>query len=242
VTKRFAGKTALVTGGASGIGQATVAALLAEGARVVSADVREGPDRAGDALIHAICDVTDPDACTAAAKAAVTVFGGLDILINSAGVGALAASETVTHEDWRRTLAINLDGTFNMSQAAIRVMLEAGRGAIVNVASVHGLVGFPGHAAYTASKGGVVNLTRALGVEYASRGIRVNAVCPGFVMTPMIAAGVTDELMPQIVALHPLGRIGRADEIATTILFLASDDASFVIGATLTVDGGYTAQ
>ena len=115
-------------------------------------------------------------------------------------------------------------------------------GSIVNVASIHGHVGFGGHAAYTASKAGVINLTRSLAIEYASRGIRVNAVCPGFVKTPMIDAGVSDELMPQVVALHPIGRIGLPEEIASAIMFLASNEASFMIGASMVVDGGYLAQ
>lgn len=239
---RFAGKVALVTGGASGIGAAVVDSLLAGRARVVVADLAARPDDASGHRADLPTDVSDPAACAAAVAGAVDRFGRLDILVNSAGVGALEPSDTLSPESWRRTQAINLDGTFFMCQAAIRHMLPAGGGAIVNVASIHGHVGFGAHAAYTASKGGVVNLTRTLGIEYAARNIRVNAVCPGFVLTPMIEAGVTDDLMPQIVALHPIGRIARAEEIAAPILFLASDEASFMAGASLMVDGGYTAQ
>lgn len=241
---RFAEKVVMVTGGASGIGAATVAAFRKEGARVICADIRapENPEPdAGVAFVQV--DVADLAAANQAIAFAVDRFGRLDVLVNSAGVGELEASETVSPASWRRTLSINLDGAFYMSQAAICHMLEAGdEGVIVNVASVHGLVGFAGHAAYTASKGGVVNLTRSLGIEFAARGIRINAVCPGFVRTPMIDAGVSEDLMPHIVSLHPLGRIARPDEVAAAILFLASSDASFVVGASLAVDGGYTAQ
>lgn len=237
---RFAGKSVLVTGGASGIGAACVAAFLREGAQVMIADRNAPPD--GGAAEFVEIDVTLPQDCERAVAESVARFGRLDVLVSSAGIGTLEPSETVAPEAWRRTLAVNLDGSFFMAQAALRHMLTPGRGAIVNVASIHGHVGFGGHAAYTASKGGIVNLTRSLGIEYASRGIRVNAVCPGFVKTPMIDAGVSDALMPQIVALHPIGRIAHADEIAAPVLFLASDDASFVVGTSLMVDGGYTAQ
>jgi NAD(P)-dependent dehydrogenase (short-subunit alcohol dehydrogenase family) len=243
MSQRFAGKAVLVTGGASGIGAACVAAFLAEGAKVASIDLRLPEAAADDGVTRLAGDVSEAAQAATMVEDAVTALGGLDILVNSAGIGALEPTETATVHSWRKTLAVNLDGTFYMAQAAIRHLLDAGRGgAIVNIASIHGQVGFPGHAAYTASKGAVVNLTRSLGVEFASRGIRVNAVCPGFVLTPMIEAGVTDELMPQIVALHPIGRIARAEEIAGPVLFLASDDASFMAGTCVSVDGGYTAQ
>ncbi len=242
MTGRFSGRSVLVTGGGSGIGAACVAAFRAEGARVASADLRAPLSNAGDGTIHLSGDVSDAAVAAALVDEAASRLGGLDILVNSAGIGALEPSENVSADAWRRTLAVNLDGTFYMAQAAIRYMLTAGSGAIVNIASIHGHVGFAGHAAYTASKGGVVNLTRSLGIEYAARGIRVNAVCPGFVMTPMIEAGISDELLPQIVALHPIGRIARPEEIAAPVLFLASDEASFVTGASIPVDGGYTAQ
>jgi NAD(P)-dependent dehydrogenase (short-subunit alcohol dehydrogenase family) len=241
MTDRFSGKIALVTGGASGIGEACVDGLLREGARVVVAD-RNGGSLSGTNVAFVHTDVTDPSACTNAIDDTVRLFGRLDVLINSAGVGELHASEDVSAESWRRTLSVNLDGSFFMAQAAIRRMLQHGGGSIVNVASIHSHVGFAQHAAYCASKGGILNLTRALGLEYAARGIRVNAVCPGFVKTPMIDAGVSDQLMPDIVALHPIGRIAQPEEIARPVLFLASDEASFITGTSVIVDGGYTAQ
>jgi NAD(P)-dependent dehydrogenase (short-subunit alcohol dehydrogenase family) len=242
MTDRFLGKVALVTGGASGIGAACVAGLLREGAKVVIADRNAPASLARNNIAFVQTDVTSPAACNNAVAETVSRFGRLDVLVNSAGVGELQPSEEVSAESWRRTLSINLDGGFYMAQAAVRHMVEHGGGSIVNVGSIHSHVGFAQHAAYCASKGGILNLTRALGLEYAARGIRVNAVCPGFVKTPMIDAGVTDELMPAIVALHPMGRIALPDEIARPVLFLASDEASFVTGTSLIVDGGYTAQ
>lgn len=245
MTHRFANKVALVTGGASGIGAATVERLSREGALVMVADISKpcGPLPCDGKRVHFVQgDVSSPAGAEALVKATVEAFGRLDILVNSAGIGALVPTESETAEHWRATMGVNCDGVFYMAQAAIRQMLaqESG-GTVVNVASVHGLVGFANHAAYTASKGAVVNMTKSLAVEYASRGIRVNAVCPGFVMTPMIEAGVSDELMPQVVALHPIGRIGNANEIADPIAFVASDEASFMTGSSLVVDGGYTA-
>ncbi|KKW90136.1 SDR family NAD(P)-dependent oxidoreductase [Sphingobium chungbukense] len=239
---RFSGKTVLVTGGSSGIGAACCAAFLAEGARVASVDLRL-PAGGVDGILQLAGDVSTADAAATIVADAVAGLGRIDILVNSAGIGSLEPTESVSEAHWRRTQAVNLDGSFYMAQATIRHMLKEGSGgAIINIASIHGHVGFPGHAAYAASKGAVVNLTRALGIEYAARGIRVNAVCPGFVMTPMIEAGVTDELMPQVIALHPIGRIANPNEIAAPVLFLASDDASFIAGTSLMVDGGYTAQ
>lgn len=242
MSEEFSDKVVLVTGGASGIGAACIEAFLSEGANVVSVDVKQNSNRDVNKLIHLTGDVSDPVAASRLVDETVERLGGLDILVNSAGVGDLHPSDTLSPESWRRTLSINLDGSFYMAQAAIRHMLKTGSGAVVNIASIHGQVGFGEHAAYTASKGAVINLTRSLGLEYGSRGIRVNAVCPGFVKTPMIDAGVPDEMMPQVVALHPIGRIGRPDEIAAPVLFLASDQASFVTGTSLAVDGGYTAQ
>lgn len=245
----FTGKTAIVTGGASGIGEGTASMLAKRGAAVLILDrdaerapmVAKRIAAAGGQLDHMVGDVTDPDTCEAAVRRACDNFGRLDILVNNAGGGTLGPTHELSLESWNWMLGINLTGTFLMSRAALNVMLAQGGGVIVNMGSVHGHVGFPDHAGYTAAKAGIVNLTRSLAVEYGTRNIRVNAVCPGVIMTPLIAATVDDAAMSKFVALHPMGRIGTVDEVARAICFLASDEASFITGSSLMVDGGYTA-
>ncbi|UZW56442.1 SDR family oxidoreductase [Sphingobium sp. JS3065] len=240
--RRFADKTVLITGGSSGIGAACVAAFLSEGAKVASADLRLPEIDQDERVLRLAVDVSDAAQATRMVADAVDVLGGIDILVNSAGIGAVEPSESLSPKEWRRTLAVNLDGCFYVSQAAIRHMLEGGKGgAIVNIGSILGHVGYPEHASYTAAKGAVVNLTRSLGIEFASRGIRVNCVSPGFVRTPMVELQATDDIMSQLVAAHPIGRIAEPEEIAKPVLFLASDEASFIVGAHIMVDGGYTA-
>ena len=245
----FQGKTSIVTGGASGIGEATARMLAERGSAVLILD-RDG-DRAplvarqiasaGGRVDHMVGDVTDPDACETAVRRACDTFGRLDILVNNAGGGRLSPTHELSLDEWNWMIGINLTGTFLMSRAALHVMLAQGGGVMVNVASVHGHVGFKNHAGYTAAKAGIVNLTRSLGVEYGTRNIRVNAVCPGVIMTPLIAATVDHTAMASFVALHPMGRIGTVDEVARAICFLASDEATFITGSSLMVDGGYTA-
>ena len=247
----FDGKVVLITGAAAGIGAATAKLFAARGAKVVVFDIDENGGRAAVQEIAAdggsadlyTGDVTDPAVCSAAVRRAVERFGRLDVLVNNAGGGRLVPTHQLEDAQWRQMQALNIDAVFYMSRAALRVMLDQGGGAIVNIASVHGLVGFPEHAGYTAAKGAVVNLTHALGVEYARHNIRVNAVCPGVILTPLIERTVTTpEAMKFLTDLHPIGRMGRPDEVARAVCFLASDEASFIVGATLTVDGGYTAQ
>lgn len=247
--KMFEGKVALVTGGASGIGEGSARLLAERGADILIFDrdaarspmVAESIIAAGGRALYMVGDVSDPDACSAAVSRACDELGRLDILINNAGGGTLQPTHETTLEAWRWMIDINLTGTFLMSRAALKVMLAQGGGVIVNVASVHGHVGFPNHAGYTAAKAGIVNLTRTLAVEYGTRNIRVNAVCPGVIMTPLIAATVDEAGMAKFVAMHPMGRIGAIPEVARAICFLASDEASFVTGSSLMVDGGYTA-
>jgi NAD(P)-dependent dehydrogenase (short-subunit alcohol dehydrogenase family) len=245
----FKGKTAIVTGGASGIGEGAARMLAARGAAVLIFD--RDADRApmiasqigasGARVDHMVGDVSDPDASEAAVRRACERFGRLDILVNNAGGGTLQPTHETSLEKWKWMLDINLTGTFLMSRAALKVMLAQGGGVIVNVASVHGHVGFANHAGYTAAKAGIVNLTRSLAIEYGTRNIRVNAVCPGVIMTPLIAATVDAEAMEKFVAMHPIGRIGTVEEVARAICFLASDEATFITGSSLMVDGGYTA-
>jgi NAD(P)-dependent dehydrogenase (short-subunit alcohol dehydrogenase family) len=242
MSRRFEGKAVLVTGGSSGIGAACVAAFLAEGAMVASADLRLPAEGKHDGVLRLAGDVSDPAQAARLVAASVEALGGVDILVNSAGIGAVEPTEGLSSEAWRRTLAVNLDGSFYMAQAAIRHMLARGTGgAIVNIGSILGHVGYVEHASYTAAKGAVVNLTRSLGIEFAARGIRVNSVSPGFVRTPLVELQATDEVMAQLVAAHPIGRIAEPEEIAKPVLFLASDEASFIVGADVLVDGGYTA-
>jgi NAD(P)-dependent dehydrogenase (short-subunit alcohol dehydrogenase family) len=243
-------KVAIVTGGASGIGEATVRLFATEGASVVIAD----RSAAGGALareltgkgfsVHACeVDVAREDEVLGMIDGAVARFGRLDIMVANAGIAHPGSPvEDVRMEQWQQMLDINLTGVFLSNKLAIaQLKKQRSGGVIVNMASIMGHVGMAGAASYNAAKGGVVNLTRSLGVAYAKDGIRVNAVCPGFVETPLIAQA-TDEMRERLVAAHPIGRLGRVDEIAKAVLFLASDDASFVVGTSLLVDGGYCAQ
>jgi NAD(P)-dependent dehydrogenase (short-subunit alcohol dehydrogenase family) len=250
------GKVAVVTGGAMGIGAATARQLSAAGAAVVIGDV------AGEAaaqLAEAICagggqaravpaDVRQPDEVERLMATAHDAYGGLDILVNNAGI-ALARSTTETSlEEWERVIGINLTGAWLCARAAIPRLIERGGGAIVNVASNAGLVGFPNLAAYCASKGGLVQLTKAMALDCAAHNIRVNAVCPGHTRTPMGDGFIAAQRDPQafvrefINVQHPLGRMAEADEVARVIVFLAGDAASFLTGSIVAADGGYTAR
>lgn len=246
---RMKGKNVIVTGGASGIGLASVERCLEEGASVVIADLEggEGADRAaaldgryaGRCLFKA-CDVTDTAQVDRLFAETVDELGGVDAVFNNAGIGGIAPSDEVSDDDFLRVIDINLNGVFRVARAALRVMYRQGSGSIVNCASILGMMGQSQTAAYTAAKGGVVNMTRTLGIEAAPKGVRVNAIGPGYIDTPLLAA-LDDELMQQLISLHPMARLGRPEEVANAFLFLASDEASFITGTTLMVDGGFTA-
>jgi len=251
---RLVGKVALVTGGSSGIGRAVCVALSAEGASVVVAGRDEQRARAvtqailegGGRALTVRCDVRSENDCERAVERTIEEFGRLDVLFNNAGIIYRAKTTTETSpEEWDETFAVNARGTYLMSRFALPYLAET-RGVIVNNASYLGLVGGRGVAAYAASKGAVVLLTKAMALDHANEGVRVNCVCPGSVETPMLvgemaALGGGDEVRPAFEAKHPLGRIATPDEIARAVVFLASDEASFVTGAALPIDGGITA-
>ena len=245
---QFENKVAIVTGGASGIGEATVRAFIAEGAKVVIADFSEkGASLAaelaggGDRAIFIRTDVTDTQSVQDMIDETVRRFGRLDILFANAGIAADAPITEMDEKAWQRTIDVNLTGVFLCDKYAITQMLKQGGGVIVNCGSILSHVGKRSVTAYTAAKGGVKLLTQSLAVEYGNRNIRVNAVCPGYIDTPLLDH-VPPEGKQALAALHPIGRLGRPEEIANAVLFLASDKASFVTGSCLMVDGGYTAQ
>jgi NAD(P)-dependent dehydrogenase (short-subunit alcohol dehydrogenase family) len=248
--RRLDGRIALVSGAASGIGKASALRLAAEGARVVCADVNEAGAQATAAEIEtkdgkAIavrCDVTDPDQVAAAVKAAVSTYGKLDVLACIAGIGGFRRTIESSIDDWHKIIGVNLTGTFLLCRAALPHIVES-RGSIITCGSVAGLKSHPYAAAYCASKGGVVMLTKALAVEYARKGVRVNCLCPGGVETPLISQFSLPEGGSQMALMRitPLDRMGKPEEIAAAVAFLASDDASYMNGATLVVDGGLSA-
>lgn len=246
---RFSNKVAIVTGGASGIGEETTRLFAAEGAKVVIADFSERGETVAQELrdsgyeaLFVRTDVTKESDVQALVQATVEKFGKIDILFANAGIASDAPGHQLTIDKWQRTVDINLTGVFLCDKYVIDQMLKQGTGgAIVNCGSIHSHVGKSGVTAYAAAKGGVKLLTQSLGIDYAKEGIRVNAICPGYIDTPLIA-GRNEAITEHLVGLHPMGRLGRPEEVAKAVLFLASDDASFITGANLLVDGGYTAQ
>ncbi|WP_314588597.1 SDR family NAD(P)-dependent oxidoreductase [Paenibacillus terrigena] len=242
-------KVAIVTGGASGIGEATVKLFANEGARVVIADFSDRGQQLSDTLnaegkdtLYIKTDVTNEEQVKHMIEATVEKYGQLDILYANAGIAKDGPAHVLNMDAWQRTIDINLTGVFLCDKYAIEQMLKQGTGgAIVNCGSIHSHVGKHGVTAYASAKGGVKLLTQTLGITYAQEGIRVNAICPGYIDTPLIE-GRNEALNEHLVSLHPMGRLGKPEEVAKAVLFLASDDASFVTGTSLLVDGGYTAQ
>jgi gluconate 5-dehydrogenase/2-deoxy-D-gluconate 3-dehydrogenase len=246
---RLDGRVALVTGGGSGIGRASAHALAQAGAHVAVSDIDEDAARnvageigAGEA--HRL-DVADEAAVAAVVGAIMGRHGRIDILVNNAGLGARMPTVDLPTERWRHVLAVNLDGSFFCAREAGRHMVAAGRGAVVNVASIMGLVGgahYP-NLAYHSAKGALVNFTRALACEWAARGVRVNAIAPTFARTRLTEPLLADEAMAErLIADTPMGRFAEPEEVAAAILFLSSDAASMITGAILPVDGGWTAH
>lgn len=246
---RLKDKVAIITGGTFGIGEATAYLFAKEGAKVVIAArnkekgarvVQKIKENRGEAMFVRT-DVSVEEDIINLMNETVKEYGKIDILFANAGVGDMGDVEDVTLEDWNRTISVDLTGLFLSNKYAIAEMRKTGGGSIINCASILGHVGQPSVSAYAAAKGGVVNLTRSLAVENAKYNIRVNAVCPGYIETDMLS-GLTDEMLEHLKSLHPVGRLGKPEEVAYPVLFLASDESSFVTGANLLVDGGYTAQ
>jgi NAD(P)-dependent dehydrogenase (short-subunit alcohol dehydrogenase family) len=243
MTGRLIGKRALVTGVSSGIGAACARLFTREGARVSGLDVGKPPLDLALVSFHE-ADVREEAQVKAAVEGALHALGGIDVVINAAGVAGGGPAHLCELAEWRRVLDINLTGTFLVSKHALAPMLAQKSGSIVNLASVEGLEGGEGMSAYNASKGGVVLLTRNMALDYGPFGVRVNAICPGFINTPMTSVLADPSFAPvrqSIEAAHALGRLGEPEEVANVALFLASDDASFVSGGSITVDGGFHA-
>lgn len=244
---RIAGKTAVITGAARGIGEAIARRFVAEGGRVVIADMLDAEgaalaDELGDAAAFAHLDVADPAGWKACAQFAVERFGGVDVLVNNAGICPVGAIVDLDAATFQRTLAVNLMGAFLGMQAIGPLLIARGKGSIVNISSAEGLHGTNGMAAYGSSKWGLRGLTKVAAMEFGHRGVRVNSVHPGAVDTPMAATDVIPaEVWARVFARQPIQRIGRPDEIAAVCLFLASDESSYVCGAEIAVDGGMTA-
>ncbi|MES2789597.1 MAG: SDR family oxidoreductase [Planctomycetota bacterium] len=248
----FAGKVAFVTGAASGIGRATTLAFAREGASVVAADMLDQGnaetvqliEQLGGRAIAVHCDVTNSDEVKEALAKTVEIFGRLDIAFNNAGIEPKKAAPTADYDEdeWNRIIDVNLRGVFLCMKHEIPLILKQGGGAIVNTSSGAGIIGIKGSPAYTAAKHGVIGLTRAAALDYAARNLRINAVCPGYVDTPMMDrfTGGTAEGRATVVAEEPAGRMGKPEEIAAAVLWLCSDAAAFVIGHPMVIDGGQT--
>lgn len=240
----FAGRTAVVSGAGSGIGRAMAEQLLAGGAVVAAVDLR--PDNVPAGCRPYGLDVSDPQSVADLGRAVLADLGPVDVLMNNAGIGSTTDVLACTVDDWDRVFAVNVRSVLLMTQAFLPGMLERGSGAIVNTASVLALIGAKDRAAYSASKGAVVALTRQVAIQYAGTGVRCNCICPGTVDSPWVGRLLDQAPDPAVaraglVARQPIGRLGTAEEVARAAVYLASDDAAFVTGSAMVIDGGYSA-
>lgn len=248
---RLDGKVALVTGAASGIGAHCALRFAQEGARVAGLDLEKPVDAAAWAAVEAAApaarffegvDVRDEERVASVVRTVLERFHRIDVLVNAAGVAGVGAAHELTQESWDRTVDINLKGSFLVAKHVLPSMLAQRSGSVIHVASVEGLEGMAGSMSYNASKGGVVLMTKSMALDYGPSGIRVNCLCPGLILTPLTEiVQQAKPVLDQMVSWHALGRAGRPEEVAAAALFLASDDASFVTGHALVVDGGWTA-
>jgi NAD(P)-dependent dehydrogenase (short-subunit alcohol dehydrogenase family) len=242
MTGRIEGKTALITGAGSGIGRACAQRFHAEGARIVGLDISEADDPNVERWV--LADVRDEAVLAAAIDDAHDHLGRIDILVNAAGVATAGSAVDVTADEWDRVLDINLKGTWLACKHTLPHMIDQRAGSIINLASIEGIVAFEGQLAYNASKGGVILITKNMAIDYGHLGIRVNCLCPGLIETPMtrmLREPGLEDLNETFIKGHILGRAGQPEEVAAAALFLASDDAGFVTGTSLVVDGGFTA-
>lgn len=250
----FTGKVAFVTGAASGIGREAALAFAREGAKVVVADISEQGNQEtvhlienqGGQAIAVKCDVTRSEDVKAALDKTVEAFGRLDFAFNNAGIEPRNPAPTAEYEEeeWNRIIDINLRGVFLCMKHEIPLLLQQGGGAIVNTSSGAGIIGIKGSPAYTAAKHGVIGLTKSAALDYAAQNIQINAVCPGYIDTPMMGrfTGGTDEGRAQVIAQEPIGRMGKPEEIAAAVVWLCSDAAAFMVGHAMVIDGGQTVQ
>lgn len=243
-------KVVIITGAASGIGKATAELFAKHGASVVISDIQEAEGKAtteniianGGKASFIKTDVSRPEEMEALVNFAIKTYGKLDIVVNNAGIGGeLNPIADMSIEGWNKVIEVNLNSIFYGMKYQIQAMLKNGGGSIVNIASILGAVGFAGSSAYTAAKHGVLGISKAAALEYSAHGIRINAVGPGFIETPLLNA-LDAEMKSQLASLHPIGRLGTSEEVAELILWLASDKASFVTGSYYPVDGGYLAR
>lgn len=252
--KKLENKTVFITGGLSGIGKACAFAAAKEGANVVIADLKS------DAAISVMdevkqenpkalfieCDVSVYKQVESAIRLVISTFSSVDVALNNAGIGGIANKVgDMSEEAWLKVINVNLNGVFNCMNQELKQMSKQKKGVIVNMSSILGKVGFANSSHYVASKHGIIGLTQSAALEYASEGIRINSICPGFIETPLLTnAGISEnsDIQKYIINLHPMKRLGKSEEVADAFIFLASDESSFVTGTTLEIDGGYLAQ